>query len=123
MEQHVRLLARRQIGKSGWGGGALKGVEAIAVDAREADESALHPLAAHALDGIAPNALDMSDDAHARSLLGCAAYRIATNATPPDVPFSRWAYSTMSRFVLSTNASTSARSVCGTWNLSRVASR
>src|SRR6266478_7028488 len=106
IEDHLFLLPSRQEWETRGAGRTPDGVEAVAIDAGKPDIGLRQLLAAHALDRIAPEAIDPSDETHLPN------------------PFANISsYSTMSRLVLSTNASASARSLGGTWKLSKVASR
>ena len=67
IQEHLSLLASRQIGEALGAAGTFEGEETITVDAGKPDEGLLQLLAAHALDRIAPEALDPSDDAHVRT--------------------------------------------------------
>src|SRR6266536_697971 len=58
------LLAGRQIGESLGARRTSKGEETITVNSRETRKSFVQLLATHALDGVAPEAIHLSDDAH-----------------------------------------------------------
>jgi hypothetical protein len=64
MQQHPRLLSRRQKWESNGCGRIAKCVEAVSVNTCEADEDAVELFSAHALDRIPPYALDAANDAH-----------------------------------------------------------
>jgi hypothetical protein len=66
IQEHLSLLASREIGEPLGAAGTLEGEEAVAVDPGGPDESLLQLFAAHALDRIAPEAVDVTDDAPVR---------------------------------------------------------
>jgi len=49
----------------------MKGIDAVAVHSGKANECVLQLFAAHAFDGIAPQAFDMTDGAHLVAALIC----------------------------------------------------
>src|SRR5262249_15446407 len=61
IEQHRAGVAAGEKRKGGRRSRALEGIEAIAIDPREPDEYLGEFFAPHALDGVAPDALDLSD--------------------------------------------------------------
>src|SRR5437016_4542634 len=62
VQQHLFLLAPRQIGETFGPSGTPESEEAVAVHACKPNERLLQFLAAHALDRIAPEAVYFSDD-------------------------------------------------------------
>src|SRR5215207_3109857 len=65
--EQLFLLPPRQVGESFWSGRTLEGKVAVAIDPGEPHEGFLQLLAAHALDRIAPEAIDLSNNTHVRT--------------------------------------------------------
>ena len=68
VQQHVAAAARGQIREGFWSGRVVDGVEPIAQNSGETDKRFRQRFAAHALDGIAPQAFDMSDHGHRQAI-------------------------------------------------------
>src|SRR5215471_4336273 len=64
VEQHRASVAAGEKRKASRRSRALEGIEAIAIDPREPDEYLGYFFASHALDGVAPDALDLADEVH-----------------------------------------------------------